>query len=84
MRLVSFIGIFVLMGIAWLMSSNKRMFPWRIVLFGVGLQFVFALFILKTPAGLAVFDSARLGLRAMIGGALASYQTATIAGLLIP
>jgi len=62
MRLVSLLGIFVLMGIAWLLSTNKRMFPWRVVLFGVGLQFAFALFILKTPAGLAVFDGARLAI----------------------
>jgi len=59
MRLVSLLGILALMGIAWLLSNNKRLFPWRVVLFGVGLQFVFALFILKTPLGLTVFDGAR-------------------------
>ena len=42
MRWVSLLGIVVLMGIAWLLSENKRRFPWRIVLFGVALQFVFA------------------------------------------
>ncbi|HUI06617.1 MAG TPA: nucleoside transporter C-terminal domain-containing protein [Verrucomicrobiae bacterium] len=59
MRFLSLLGIFVLMGIAWLLSNNKRKFPWRVVVFGVGLQFAFALFILKTPIGLVIFDSAR-------------------------
>jgi CNT family concentrative nucleoside transporter len=47
------------MGIAWLLSDNKRRFPWRVAGFGVGLQFVFALFILKTNAGLAIFNGAK-------------------------
>lgn len=59
MRLLSLAGIFVLMGIAWLMSNNKRKFPWRVAVFGVGLQFAFALFILKTNAGRAIFEGAR-------------------------
>jgi CNT family concentrative nucleoside transporter len=59
MRWASLLGIFVLMGIAWLLSNNKRKFPWRVAIFGVGLQFAFALFILKTPAGLVIFDNAR-------------------------
>jgi concentrative nucleoside transporter, CNT family len=59
MRFLSLLGIVVLMGIAWLLSDHKRKFPWRVVLFGVGLQFVFALFILKTPIGLVIFDGAR-------------------------
>ena len=59
MRLLSLLGIVVLMGIAWLLSSNKRKFPWRVAIGGVTLQLVFALFILKTPVGLYVFDNAR-------------------------
>jgi CNT family concentrative nucleoside transporter len=59
MRLLSLAGIFVLMGIAWLLSSNRRKFPWRVAAFGVGLQITFALVILKTPFGLRIFDGAR-------------------------
>ncbi len=59
MRFLSLFGIFVLMGIAWLLSDNKRKFPWRVAGFGVGLQFVFALFILKTNVGLTIFNGAR-------------------------
>lgn len=66
MRWLSLLGIFVLMGIAWALSNNRRLFPWRVVLFGVGLQFAFALFILKTPAGLMVFDAARAAIVKML------------------
>jgi CNT family concentrative nucleoside transporter len=59
MRWVSLLGIVVLMGIAWLLSENRRRFPWRVALCGVGLQFTFALFILKTKVGLHIFDGAR-------------------------
>jgi CNT family concentrative nucleoside transporter len=41
-RVISFIGLFVMIGLAWLMSSNKRKFPWRVVIGGLILQFIFA------------------------------------------
>jgi CNT family concentrative nucleoside transporter len=66
MRWLSLSGILVLMGIAWLLSNNKRKFPWRVACFGVGLQFLFALFILKTPVGLRVFDGARSAIVKML------------------
>ena len=45
---------------AWLLSRDRKHFPWRTVLWGMGLQFVFALFILKTPVGLRVFQGAQV------------------------
>ncbi|RPH55741.1 NupC/NupG family nucleoside CNT transporter, partial [bacterium] len=44
--------------IAWLLSNNRRMIPWRTVIMGCLLQFVFALLILKTAAGEAFFARA--------------------------
>jgi concentrative nucleoside transporter, CNT family len=41
-RFISFVGLFVMIGLAWLMSSNKRKFPWRVVIGGLILQFIFA------------------------------------------
>jgi len=55
-RLVSVLGIVVFIALAWLMSSNKRRFPWRVVAGGLALQFAFAAFILLTDAGEAVFE----------------------------
>jgi CNT family concentrative nucleoside transporter len=56
-RSISFLGLFVFIVIAWLMSDNKRRFPWRIVVGGLLLQFVFAALILQTNPGRVFFDS---------------------------
>lgn len=55
LRLISLLGLACFIGLAWAISSNRKLFPRRTVLWGVGLQFVFALLILKTPWGAAVF-----------------------------
>jgi CNT family concentrative nucleoside transporter len=56
LRLVSLLGLAVMIFFAWLCSYNRKLFPWRTVLWGLGLQFIFALLILRTPWGAAVFD----------------------------
>jgi len=55
-KLVSLLGLVVFVGLAWALSQNRKLFPWRTVLWGLGLQFTFAVLILKTPWGAAVFD----------------------------
>jgi len=57
-RLVSFLGIFGLLGIALAMSNNRRRVDWRLVGMGVSLQLLFAILILKTPVGRPIFDAA--------------------------
>jgi CNT family concentrative nucleoside transporter len=57
-RLRSLVGLVALAGIAWALSTDRRRVPWRVVMWGIGLQLLFALFILKTPAGAALFDTA--------------------------
>ena len=42
------IGIAVLIGIAYLLSNNKKKINWRLVGIGLALQFVFAIFILRS------------------------------------
>ncbi|MEX2170149.1 MAG: nucleoside transporter C-terminal domain-containing protein [Pirellulales bacterium] len=56
-RLVSALGLVVMIGLAWLMSSHKRRFNWRIVIGGLLLQFGLGLFVLRTSFGAAVFDA---------------------------
>jgi len=56
-RLRSALGLAVLLGIAWLLSSARRNIRWRLVLWGVGLQFAFAIFVLLTPVGAAFFEA---------------------------
>ena len=50
-RVISFAGLFVMVGLAWLMSSHKRKISLRIVVGGLSLQFVLAVMILKTAPG---------------------------------
>ncbi|MBI2478766.1 MAG: NupC/NupG family nucleoside CNT transporter, partial [Planctomycetia bacterium] len=51
-RLISLLGLFVMIGLAWLMSSHKKRVSPRIIVGGLLLQFVFAGFILWKPPGL--------------------------------
>lgn len=55
-RALSLVGLFVMVGLAWAMSVRRDRFPWRIVGFGIALQLVFGLFVLKTPIGLGLFS----------------------------
>jgi len=50
-NLISLIGWPVMVLFAWAISYNRKLFPWRTVVWGLGLQFTLALLILKTPWG---------------------------------
>ena len=43
------LGIFLLVGLAALCSSNRRRIPWKLVAAGLVLQLAFALAVLKVP-----------------------------------
>jgi CNT family concentrative nucleoside transporter len=58
LKLMSLLGWAAMIAVAWAISSNRRRFPWRTVLWGIGLQFLLALLILKTPGGAALFEFA--------------------------
>ncbi len=50
------IGLLVIPGIAWLLSTNRFEVRWRTVVTGIAIQFVLALLILKTAPGEAFFE----------------------------
>ena len=54
-RIMSVVGIFAFIGIAWCMSNNKKKVLWKLVAIGTTMQLVFAVFILWTPVGKAIF-----------------------------
>lgn len=54
-NLVSFVGIFVIAGFAWLCSNNRKVINWRVIVWGVSLQLVFAFFIFVLPVGSRIF-----------------------------
>ena len=58
-RLRSGLGLLVFLLIAYLLSSDRHAIQRRLVLWGLGLQFLFALLILRTPPGRWVFEAAK-------------------------
>src|SRR5437868_8905586 len=60
LRLISALGLVAMVACAWLLSNKRKLFPWRTVIWGLGLQFGFAIFILKTPIGLRLFQGAQV------------------------
>jgi CNT family concentrative nucleoside transporter len=82
-RMIGLVGIAVLIAIGWAMSTDRRQFPWRLVLAGVGLQAVLgALMLRDTPlVGLvdavtrvitAAIDASDAGIEFLFGPAVAS------------
>lgn len=55
-RLIGLLGIIIILGIAYLLSENKKKINWRLVSVGLGLQILFALIILKIPIGRRFFE----------------------------
>ncbi|WP_277057862.1 Na+ dependent nucleoside transporter N-terminal domain-containing protein, partial [Trichlorobacter lovleyi] len=41
------VGMVVLLGVAWLLSENRRVIHWRLIVAGVALQVLIALLMLK-------------------------------------
>lgn len=54
-RFIGLLGIVVLLAIAFSLSNNKKQINMRIIGWGLGLQALFAIFILKTPIGSPLF-----------------------------
>lgn len=52
-RFVGVLGIATMMGLAYIFSTNRRAIRLKTVLWGLGLQFAFALFVLQVPWGRA-------------------------------
>ena len=54
-RLISVLGLFVFVGISYALSVNRRAIRWSPVLWGIALQLIFGIIILKTAPGFATF-----------------------------
>jgi CNT family concentrative nucleoside transporter len=65
-RFTGFAGLLVIMGVAWLCSSHKRAIKLNLIAWGLGLQFAFAILVLKTDFG-KVFQAIGAGVNAMLG-----------------
>lgn len=73
-NLVSFAGIFVLAGVAWLFSSDRKVVNARVLIWGIGLQLLVACFIFVVPAGSQVFLWVNDAVTAVLGTATAGVR----------
>ncbi len=55
-RLTGILGLFSMVALAWLFSTNRRAIRLRTVGWGLGLQIIFAFLVLKVAAGRALFS----------------------------
>jgi concentrative nucleoside transporter, CNT family len=60
-------GAMVILGIALAFSTNRRAINWTTVAWGLGLQVLFALIVLKTTIGQTVFSSLGAGITKLLG-----------------
>jgi len=54
-RFIGILGIIAILGIAYLLSNNKKNIDKRLIIWGLGLQLTFGIFILVTPFGKPIF-----------------------------
>ncbi len=66
-RLRSLLGMILLGLLAWAFSVDRSNVAWRVILWGIGLQLIFAVFILKTPMGAGLFDWLNTVVVALLG-----------------
>lgn len=66
-QLVSVLGLLSFVALAWVVSLDRRHFPWRTVISGLVLQFLLALVILKSPPGRALFTFANDAMARLLG-----------------
>lgn len=66
-RLRAVVGLGSLVGIAWLLSTDRRRVSWSLVAWGLALQLSFALLVLRTPVGVMAFDGVNTVVHAVLG-----------------
>ena len=58
LRLTSAFGLLVMLAVAWALSENRKAISWRVVGWGLALQFIIAVLVLKTGLRETVFPAA--------------------------
>ena len=65
-RYTGILGILTMLTIAYALSTNRRAIRLKTVAWGIGLQFAFAVFVLKIDAGRAIFQKAGDGVSKLL------------------
>ncbi len=72
-RAIAALGLVCMVALAWLCSSNRRRFPWRTVLAGLGLQLALGAFLLRSAPGRTFF----VGVSELVAALLAYTRAGT-------
>jgi CNT family concentrative nucleoside transporter len=64
-RFTGLLGLVVILAVAWLFSTHKSQIKLRLIVWGMGLQLLFAVLVLRTDAG-KVFQAIGAGVNAML------------------
>src|SRR5271165_6784553 len=70
-RFTGILGLLTMLGLAYIFSTNRRSIRMKTVAWGLGLQFVFAVFVLRIDAGRIAFQKAGDGVTHLLGYAYA-------------
>lgn len=70
-RARSVLGMAALLAVVVFLSDDRRAISGRVVFWGLALQWVFALFVLRVPAGITLLDEASKGVQHVLDCALA-------------
>ncbi|MHC4885661.1 MAG: NupC/NupG family nucleoside CNT transporter [Planctomycetota bacterium] len=65
-NLISGVGMICILGIAWVLSADRRRMNWRVIGWGVGLQLLFGALIFRLPQGRALFLKVNSGVNALL------------------
>lgn len=65
-KLIGLLGVAIFLGIAYLLSNNRRAINWRLTATGIGIQLLFAFLILHVPFVRDMFDSVGQGIQGLL------------------
>ncbi|MEE2995317.1 MAG: nucleoside transporter C-terminal domain-containing protein [Gemmatimonadota bacterium] len=66
-KLISILGLFTMLALAWMLSENRRRMDWRLIGSGLALQMGLGLLLLHSRPGQAFFSFARAAVDRVIG-----------------
>lgn len=67
LKLASLLGMLTILGGVWLVSADRGRISWKLVIWGLGLQIILALLVLRTPLGDGIFVAADRVTRTFLG-----------------
>ncbi len=66
-RFTGLLGLITILGLAYALSTNRRAIKWRTVIWGLGLQVVFAFLVIKWTYGQRILQAGSNAVTAMLG-----------------